>query len=343
METFIIEDWNSGTKIISLPSSVRYVDLYDANDVYLNDNYVFVIDNSCRVQLAYENFENAAFPLKLFAFDKNEIDSGEALFGQPLGAPQYQNRLGIGKRHEVAKNVENAEMFDFINDFGNIYITKDFDGFDYDIARTNLDVYNQTETSSKLTGISTDVTYPQGGGQVISAPIEIPMFWEDSGGSQGYVTATGTFATYMQAGKVNVTLRLRDIWVVGNKYYDSSTQRWIKGKYVKICEISDVIGSYGLKPQLPIFTFAKVAYLPMTVEHWPSGVTFNIESLEFLPIVLMTPGPVTFAGINIEEAGVYVIRQTDASADNFNAPDFYNFNSPRDFDYHLEFFANDLQ
>lgn len=347
MEIFTIPDWTSGEMRIQLPSSIKYVELYDANNVILSDNYTLRIDNVGRVHLDYVNYQGANFPLKLVAFDKNELDSGEPLFGLTLGAPNYQDRVGIGKRHELAKNITNDDLFDYINDYGFAYVTKEFDGINYAAARNNLDVYTTEQVDSMLRGIPADASNINVSEQYDLAPYytQIPST----------IVARGSFGSYLQAGAMHVLLDLRAQCVFNGENLDKNP------KIFRVCAASDVVGSTFIPkaltiampamtslPQLPV-TGKYINDLPESMHN--ANYTMNSLIAEVgtktsnLPILIMTPNaPTNFCGSDLEPNSIYFYRNSIAPRPGIaGIISFLRFDWPIDVKYELIYYPGDAQ
>ena len=153
MRQIIVDEFN-GTTTVNIPQNVAYISIegYSGVPTYhyedITDSFLYsVIENANynTIVLNSENFRTSQFPLIITTFSESEMLKGLPLFDRPFGIPFGVMRLAVGKRNEECKNITYKVFADYVNEGGSAYVTKDFGGLDYDVARQNLDVYSKQE------------------------------------------------------------------------------------------------------------------------------------------------------------------------------------------------------
>ena len=146
-----------GTRVINIPKDISYVEMvtYKGTPYYyfmnIEDSAMFkIISNPSynTILLKRENFSADMFPLTITTFDDDDLISGTELFNKSRGIPFSSNRVAVGKRNTPSKNIKLGNLCKYINEGGSAYVTKDFSGLDYEVARENLDVYSKKEIDS---------------------------------------------------------------------------------------------------------------------------------------------------------------------------------------------------
>ena len=288
MEIYTINDWNSGTYTLSLPASAKIIEIYDANGKLISDSYNVKITSYGQLQLDYENYAGSAWPLKVVTFSGTGTNSDLALFDQPGSAPAYTSRFAIGKRHELAKNVNFRELSKYINDDGAIVISKDFTGFNYGLARDNLSVYSTDEVddlASQLMLMRGSWRYPAiGAGDKI---IQVPPFIR---GSSQNDTATGKFVSTYDGDvfKINVSIRTNGV-------------NLMKQDFCEICSLAEATGQEGYFPQQTVIAYPKYKNefgWPITAYKYHNasntGEQMDVDNLLYLPPLVLTNGSTNF-------------------------------------------------
>ena len=146
-----------GTRVINIPKDISYVEIvtYKGTPYYyfmnIEDSTMFkIISNPSynTILLNRENFSADMFPLTITTFDDDDLISGTELFNKSRGIPYSSIRVAVGKRNTPSKNILLGNLRKYINEGGSAYVTKDFSGLDYEVARENLDVYSKREIDS---------------------------------------------------------------------------------------------------------------------------------------------------------------------------------------------------
>ena len=153
----IFEDTTS----INIPKDTAYVEMvtYKGTPYYyfenIEDSTMFKIlsNPTCNtIVLDRENFSADMFPLTITTFDDDDLINGTELFNKSRGIPYDSVRIAVGKRNTPSKNITFGDLYNYINEGGSAYVTKDFMGLDYEVARENLDVYSKKEIDSFQNG-----------------------------------------------------------------------------------------------------------------------------------------------------------------------------------------------
>ena len=149
----IFEDTTS----INIPKGTAYVEIvtYKGTPYYyfenIEDSMMFKIlsNPTCNtIVLDRENFSADMFPLTITTFDDDDLINGTELFNKSRGIPYSSIHIAVGKRNTPSKNITFGDLYNYINEGGSAYMTKDFSGLDYDEARENLGVYSKKEIDS---------------------------------------------------------------------------------------------------------------------------------------------------------------------------------------------------
>lgn len=153
MQQITINNFEDTTSI-NVPKDTAYVEIlaYKGHPYYYYENidnsFLFkVISNPTNNTLVFsrENFTDDMFPLTVTAFSESDLIGGSELFNKSWGVPFNTIRLAIGRRNKPSKNITFENLAKYINEEGAAYVTKDFSGLDYDVARENLNVYSKEE------------------------------------------------------------------------------------------------------------------------------------------------------------------------------------------------------
>lgn len=149
----IFEDTTS----INIPKDTAYVEMvtYKGAPYYyfmnIEDSTMFKIlsNPTCNtIVLNRENFSTDMFPLTITTFGEEDLINGTELFNKRWAVPYDSIRIAVGKRNTPSKNITFGDLCKYINEGGSVYVTKDFTGLDYEVARENLDVYSKKEIDS---------------------------------------------------------------------------------------------------------------------------------------------------------------------------------------------------
>lgn len=282
MERYYIQDWNSGTFQLQLPTSVKYVEIYDYDDNFITDSYSVVINDFNILRLDYENFKNYAFPLKAVVFDRNDASGGEALFDLSSGLPVNDYKIAIGKRHATAKDVVFSEFQGYINSVGNAAISKQFNGFDYAAGRTNLNLLSTQETKEKLSGVlSYEEKYYN-----YSEGFDGGPFLDDT--TYPFQSTKCYFRTTVREGIVTIN---SDFTTLGQKiYWRNSDTHGI----FRVCSIAEATGNSNFAPLSALFVMPVAGTLPITgyYRFYPGGLSssFTYFSYSDMPLMVVTGG-----------------------------------------------------
>lgn len=152
MQQITIDEF-SDTYTVNVPKNTSYiqVEAYDSNEFHyvdITDSTIYqVIENANfnTIVLAAENFLSGQFPLIITTFSDSDTVGGVPLFDRASGIPLSTMRLAVGKRNNPSRNVTYEDFANYVNEGGGAYVTKDFGGLDYDIARGNLNIYSKGE------------------------------------------------------------------------------------------------------------------------------------------------------------------------------------------------------
>ena len=153
MQQITVDEFE-GTTSINVPKGVAYISIegYRGVPTYhyeeITDSCMYnVIENANfnTIILNSDNFETSQFPLILTTFSDSDITGGTPLFDRSFGIPINSVRIAIGKRNNESKNITFGDFSNYVNEGGSAYVTKGFEGLDYDVARENLDVYSKRE------------------------------------------------------------------------------------------------------------------------------------------------------------------------------------------------------
>lgn len=328
MEIYTITDWETGTFRFAIPADVMYAEIYDANNKYITTSYAVEIDNYGVVSLEHDNYADVEFPIKLVTFSGSDSAGGEALFDRSFGAPFSGTRFGIGKRHATAKNITWKDLTQYINDEGNIYVTKQFDGINYGIARDNLDLYSKAETDKMLVGVRAGSSY-----SYISTKQDIRPFV-----SQPYPYMTTSFERFVsnfQNGVMSVKLSIPTVGYAS-----------VLSGALRICSVSDAIGTSALAPSSTVIALAEVPTLPINAAkmlNLQQVATLTINGLEGLPILVMTSAAVRFCGNDLQENSVYMVcNYVPDSLTQIGMP-WVSFGGVTDLSWTLTYYPNDEQ
>ena len=146
-----------GTRVINIPKDISYVEMvtYKGTPYYyfmnIEDSTMFkIISNPSynTILLKRENFSADMFPLTITTFDDDDLINGTELFNKSRGIPYSSIRVAVGKRNTPSKNIKLGDLCKYINEGGSAYVSKDFSGLDYEVARENLGVYSKKEIDS---------------------------------------------------------------------------------------------------------------------------------------------------------------------------------------------------
>lgn len=279
-------DFIDGEYVIDIPSSCKYIEIYDSNGNSLNDSNIINIKNG-KMTLISENFINDYFPIRIVFVDSNDI------FGNYINLfdviktknPDESLRIAVGRKNNPSKNITVGE---FINQSTqNLpYLSKNplnwnIDGY---IAREKLstpsvqyvnDLYN-----SKL-HLSSYETIEKRGTSFSDMPSES-------------VTYDCKFTKYNDD-SVFVDLTIDDIrywWGTHNQQYPE----YIKSRAIKLFSMGDV----GL-----VSGFGSPIILNNASEEYKSH---SYDGTVMPVFIVITAGNSSFniAGYNMEPNSVYV-------------------------------------
>ena len=145
------------TRTINIPKDISYVEMvtYKGTPYYyfmnIEDSTMFkIISNPSynTILLKRENFSVDMFPLTITTFSEDDLINGTELFNKSWSVPHDSVRIAVGKRNTPSKNITFGDLCKYINEGGSAYVSKDFTGLDYAVARENLDVYSKKEIDS---------------------------------------------------------------------------------------------------------------------------------------------------------------------------------------------------
>lgn len=328
MEIINIPDWGTGTYRAAVSNQIKYIEIYDSNGKFISDAYTLQLTNYGQLVLEYENYEGASFPLMAVCFNTAEIEGGEGLFNKQMGAPFNSVRFGIGKRHEIARNVRFDELCKYVNDEGSIYVTKEFDGLNYATARQNLEVYSRQEVDNKIVGVNLTDAYT-----FTSPAVECYPFCRE-GWPNITRPALGNFTSTYSRGVMRIELSVTPHGVRTNS----------TGAY-RLGSIQSIVGSSAFAPGNVVVAYPHVEGVPVYA-HWMHRGTQesanNFRDLSTLPLLVMTTGNTKFANSNeMMASSIYMLNPFQYT----EASDWIRFDNrgAETIKWVLEYYPNDEQ
>lgn len=301
MQNYVIPEFSTDNFSIILPSEMVYIEIYDKDFNYILDSNKAVIINNV-LYIYRENYQSSDFPLNVLAFSSEDGEQAIPLFNQRLGMPTSNTRIAIGKRNELAKNINVREFADYVNEGGSIYITKDFSGFDYNIGRENLDIYSKNVVRNATRNIITQSSYTYTSQQFYFRPWMNTRNPFSSG--QGYDFKQIRFTTTFKNGFIDVNTDF-----IARAYYIREN-----GGY-RVCSISEAIGQ-NWSPEQPVIVAPEVEGLPIEIRKYGDGQTnqsIQIYSNYDFPFLIFTGTPYTINGKTLQGDSVYTFYQQKAS------------------------------
>lgn len=363
----IFEDTTS----INIPKDTAYVEMvtYKGAPYYyfmnIEDSTMFkIISNpTCNtIVLDRENFSADMFPLTITTFDDDDLINSTELFNKSRGIPYDSVRIAVGKRNTPSKNITFGDLYNYINEGGSAYVTKDFSGLDYEEARENLDVYSKKEIDSfQNEYMFTNVTFDWAKQDMlrVSDLYTLYPFLESKVFEGIRLNAHNTFHSWYKGGVCGLDLKFLNV-----KSFMS-----YRNAPFRFCSIQELFNGRQFTTQLPLVIMPTVvdnesqSYRPAYLRR---GISYGVES-EFVdlvtndvshyPVMVITPDYDTyFANAILTANSVYFVdlqRSTFTGQIQENPlvttgiswyAEGSGFGSVKyDFDYKITFMPNDPQ
>ena len=330
MQNYVLPEFSETYSLI-LPYQTVYFEVYDKDFKYiLNGNGAKLINNT--LFLHRENFQESDFPINILTFSSEDGEAAIALFNQRVSMPTSTARFAIGKRNELARNINVKDFANYVNEGGSIYIGKDFTGFDYNAARENLDIYSKNEVRNFTRNIITQSSYNYTSNNVYLRP------WMSQAFSSGsYHFQQGKFYTSFRNGFVDINIEF-----VARAYYTVETG------FYRLCGIGEAIGQ-NWAPEQPIIVAPEVTSLPKEIRKYGDGQanqSINLNSQYNLPYLVITGAPYKMNGSSAPGESICTFnpypRVSTISANGGQAA-FNMFTSNQTIRYHIRYAVNDAQ
>lgn len=331
MQNYVVPEFSTSYSL-TLPSEMAYVEIYDKDFNFILDSNSAVLINNM-LFLKRENFQTSDFPLNVIAFSSEDGEAAIQLFNQRIGMPTNYSRLAVGKRNELARNVNVAQFADYVNEGGSIYIGKDFTGFDYNAARANLDISSKNEVRAAVRNIITQSSY-----EWTSREIYLRPWMTQAYSDLSYHFRSSKFHTSFRNGFIDINLDFN-----ARAFYTAES-----GVFYRICGIADAVGQ-NWAPEQPIIVAPEVSSLPISGYKYGDGqytqnITFN--SQYDLPMLVLTGAPYTINGRTAAGESIYAFNPFKAvspvSVNSGNAA-FNLFQTEQRIRYHIRYAVNDAQ
>lgn len=319
MQQIIVDEFE-GTTTVNIPKNVAYISIegYSGIPVYhyedITDSFLYnVIENANynTIVLNSENFSTSQFPLIITTFSDSEMLTGLPLFDRPFGIPFSAVRLAVGKRNTESKNITFEVFANYVNEGGSAYVTKDFGGLDYDVARQNLDVYSKQEIDRltqeyEYTNITFDLTRDDAlrfGDTYTGYPfIQTPQT------QSSRTNCHNTLHSYYKKGVCGIELKFKDVKTYAdfrlNPCYFSDIQGIFNGRQFTT-QVPIIIKPTVQKSNGSIPGYFRRGYLSGTTLALTNAIKNSVSQY---PVMVITPDyQIRFANSVLEANSVYFI------------------------------------
>ena len=292
-----------GTRVINIPKDISYVEMvtYKGTPYYyfmnIEDSTMFkIISNPSynTILLKRENFSADMFPLTITTFDDDDLISGTELFNKSRGIPFSSIRVAVGKRNTPSKNIKLGNLCKYINEGGSTYVTKDFSGLDYEVARENLDVYSKKEIDSLQNEyMFSNVTFDLTKQDMLRVGDTYPLYpFMESKLFEGVrLNAHNTFHSWYKGGVCGLDLKFLNV------------KSFINYRNVPcyFCSIQELFNGRQFTTQVPLVIVPTVAdnasqnyrpaYLLRGITHGsePEFADFVANDVSHYPVMVITP------------------------------------------------------
>ena len=295
----IFEDTTS----INIPKDTTYVEMvtYKGAPYYyfmnIEDSTMFKIlsNPTCNtIVLNRENFSTDMFPLIITTFGEGDLLNGTGLFSKSWSIPYDSIRIAVGKRNTPSKNITFGDLHKYINEGGSTYVTKDFTGLDYEVARENLDVYSKKEIDSFQTEyMSSNITFDWTKQDMLRVADTYPLYpFMESMLFEGVrLNAHNTFHSWYKSGVCGLDLKFLNVKSFMN----------YRNVPFRFCGIQELFNGRQFTTQLPLVIVPTVAdnasqnYRPAYLRR---GLMYGSESefadfvandVSHYPVMVITP------------------------------------------------------